>query len=763
MTLRNFKHISASSFKEATAILSKAKGKATVIAGGTDLLGVLKDKIHSDSPEIVVDLKTIPGLNYVKATKKGLRIGALTTLTEICRNESIREKYPLLAEAARMVASPQIRNMATLGGNICQEPRCWYYRTPEDLFHCLRKGGTKCGALLGENRYHSIFGSVRVAHPACAETCPGNIEIPAYMEHVRKGDLRAAALIILASNPIPAITGRVCPHLCESKCNRSEFDEAVSIRNVERVIGDYILDNAKEFLTVPKKQLKKSVAIVGAGPTGLSVAYYLRKAGYQVTVYDKMPEAGGMLTYGIPAYRLAKEVVRRQVKAFEAMGIKFKLNVTIGKKGNTLKDLRKKFNSVFLASGAWGKRSLNIEKSELLTSGIDFLVEIGLGQKPALGKKVLVIGGGNVAVDVAISARKLGASEVTIVCLESLDAMPAFDEEIAEALHEGITIKPSLGPNRIIERNGRMTGMEVIRCTSVFDEKGQFNPGFDSSIKETFDADQIILAIGQSTDLAYLSNQVETKRGLILIDELSGATSLKSLYAGGDITSGPASVIHAVAAGRKSAQAIAKIKPQPHMQMGQPLEVNFDNHSRCSRTQNIIDLGGIQSEAARCVNCGCIAVNASDMAPALIALGAKIRTTKRVLNADEFFAVEIVKCTVLDDNELVQEIEIPSPSKNNRQGYHKFRIRNAIDFPIVSLAYCFTVEKQTIKEARIALGAVAPIPLRATGIEKYLEGKPVCDETAMKAGDVAAQTFMPLAKNRFKVQIVKALLRKMVE
>ena len=763
MTLRNFKHISASSFKEATAILSKAKGKATVIAGGTDLLGVLKDNIHSEAPEIVVDLKTIPGLSYVKATKKGLQIGALTTLTEICKNETIRQLYPLLAEAARMVASPQIRNMATLGGNICQEPRCWYYRTPEDLFHCLRKGGTKCGALLGENRYHSIFGSVRVAQPACAETCPGNIEIPDYMEHVRKGDLRAAALIILASNPIPAITGRVCPHLCESKCNRSEFDEAVSIRNVERVVGDYILDNTEEFLTAPKKQLKKSVAIVGAGPAGLSAAYYLRKAGYQVTVYDKMPEAGGMLTYGIPAYRLVKEVVRRQVKAFEAMGIKFKLNVTIGKKGNTLKDLRNKFNSVFLASGAWGKRTLNIEKSEFLTSGMDFLVEIGLGKKPALGNKVLVIGGGNVAVDVAVNASKLGASEVTMVCLESRDAMPAFEEEIAEALHEGVNIRPSLGPNRIIERNGRLTGMEFVRCTSVFDEKGQFNPHFDPSVKETIDADQIILAIGQSTDLAYLGAQVETGRGLILIDEKSSATSLGEVYAGGDITSGPASVIHAVTAGRNSAQAIANIRRKTNMQMGQPLEVHCDSHNKCSRIQNITDIGDIQSEAARCVNCGCIAVNASDMAPALMALGAKIRTTKRVLKADEFFAVQIMKCTVLNDDELVEAIEIPAPSNNNRQGYQKFRIRNAIDFPIVSLAYCFNVEKQTIKKVRIVLGAVAPIPLRARGVEEYLEGKPVNDETAIEAGAVAAQTFMPLAKNKFKVQIVKALLRKMVE
>jgi CO/xanthine dehydrogenase FAD-binding subunit len=350
-----------------------------------------------------------------------------------------------------------------------------------------------------------------------------------------------------------------------------------------------------------------------------------------------------------------------------------------------------------------------------------------------------------------------------MVCLESRDTMPAFDEEIAEALHEGVILKPSWGPNRITERNGRLTGMEVVRCTSVFDEKGQFNPRFDNSVKETIDADQIILAIGQSTDLAYLGGQVETERGLILIDEKSSATNLSGVYAGGDITSGPASVIHAVAAGRKSAQAIAKVTSKAHMQMGQPLEVHCDSHNRCSRIQTLTDLSSIQSEAARCVNCGCIAVNASDMAPALIALGAKIKTTKRVLKADEFFAVEIMKCTVLDENELVSEIEIPAPSKNNRQGYQKFRIRNAIDFPIVSLAYCLNLEKQAIKNARIVLGAVAPIPLRARSVEDYLEGKKVCDETAMKAGDVAVQTFMPLAKNRFKVQIVKALLRKMVE
>ena len=762
MTLRNFKHISASSLKEATDILSKANGKAVAIAGGTDLLGVLKDKIHAQSPDVLVDLKTIPDLCYVKTTKKGIHIGALTTLTEICKNDTIKKQYGLLAQAALSVASPQLRNMGTLGGNICQEPRCWYYRAPDDIFHCLRKGGTKCGALLGDNRYHSIFGSVRVAKPACSETCPGSVEIPAYMDFVRNGDMDSAALILLANNPIPSITGRICPHLCESQCNRSEFDGAVSIRNVERVVGDYILDNAAELLAPPQKELKQSVAIIGAGPAGLSAAYFLRKAGYKVTVYEKMPQAGGMLTYGIPADRLAKDVIQRQINAFEAMGIEFKFNTTVGENGITLTDLRKKFENVFLASGAWGERTLAMEKAELLTPGIDFLAAMGLGEKPAIGKKVLVIGGGNVAVDVAVTASRLGAEQVTMVCLESRDTMPAFEEEITEALHEGVTIQPSFGPHRIIEENGSLTGLEVVSCTSVFDENGLFNPSFDTSVKQTIEADQIILAIGQSTDISYAGDEVKNNNGWIVIDEKTRATNLKGVYAGGDVTSGPASVIHAVAAGRETAYSIGNIRPESNMPMGQSLAVHFESHSKCSRTQDIKGIDDIRSEAERCVNCACIAVNASDMAPALMALGAKIKTTKRILSADDFFAADIMKCTILDHDELVEEIEIPAPKTTNRQGYQKFRIRNAIDFPIVSLAYSFDMDGDAIKDANIVLGAVAPIPLRAQAIEDFLEGKKLEDETAVAAGKIAMHSVKPLLKNAFKVQIVKALLKKVL-
>ena len=753
MTLRNFQHVSAASLAEATRLLSKAKGKATVIAGGTDLLGTLKHQIHPNTPEVVIDLKTIPQLHYVLEDKKGLHIGALTTLTEIVRHPVVMKKYRILAEAARTVASPQIRNMGTIGGNICQETRCWYYRVPDNQFHCLRKGGTKCGALLGENRYHSIFGSVRMAQPACASACPGHVEIPSYMSHLRKSDREAAARMILENNPIPAITGRVCPHYCESECNRAEFDEAVSIRSVECSMGDYILEHSSQFMKPPRKQLRKSVAVVGSGPAGLSAAFYLRREGYRVTVFDKMPEAGGMLTYCIPAYRLPREVIQKQLAALEAMGIVFQLNATIGSKGLTLKDLRQKFDHVFLATGAWRQKTLPLEKADRLLSGIDFLIRTAQGNPPKLGKRILVIGGGNVAVDVAVSARRQGALQVTMVCLEARDTMPAFQEEIAQALQEGVTLLPSWGPHRILEKNGAIAGMELVRCTSVFDEEGQFHPSFDPSQKKTLRADQIILAIGQSTDLSYADQTLKTERGLIVVQE-DMATNIAGVLAGGDVTTGPSSVIHAIAAGRRAAQTMTRIRPMVLASCGQSLEMHVDCQNKSARS------GDVEQEAMRCANCGCIAVNASDMAPALVALEAKMKTTKRTLSAEDFFAALPRQSTILDPDEIVTEVEIPTPKPQNWQAYLKFRIRNSIDFPIVSLACLFQESRGRIKNAKIALGAVAPVPLRMKEVEQFLEGKPADEATASAAGDLAVQKVQPLAKNKFKVQIVKALLKK---
>lgn len=786
MTMKSFKHVAATSVEQAATIASQAAGGAAFIAGGTDLLGVLKDHIHARYPETVVDLKRIDGLSYVKEDRRGLRIGALTTLSEIAANTAIKDKYGALAEAARSVASPQIRNMATIGGNICQEPRCWYYRTPEDRFHCLRKGGHYCGALLGENRYHSLFGAARVSTPSCSATCPGHVDIPSYFAEIRKGNLAQAAQILLEHNPMPAITGRVCPHRCESGCNRHGHDEPVSIRAIERSMGDYVLDHANRLMKPGKTRGKKPVAVVGAGPAGLAAAYYLRKAGREVTVFDKMPEAGGMLAYSVPAYRLPKDIVRKQMRTFEGMGIKFKLGTKVGAKGLTLRALRKSHAAVFIATGAWRQKTLDIDQSALLASGMEFLTSIAQGRREPPKGSVLVIGGGNVAVDVAVSALRLGATDVTMACLEDSDIMPAFPDELAEALEEGVKVITCWGPHRVLESAGTVKGMELVRCVAVFDEEGRFCPSFDPSEMKTIQADEIILAIGQTADLSFIDKSLKLERGLIATDQETKATRLDGVFAGGDVTSGPASVIDAIAAGRKAADAI-----ESYLSLGKApgtaskrataqewLEMHPDSQHTSARTKTpalpiaergidiedrrTLDESAILTESQRCSNCGCVAVSASDIAPALIALDAKIKTSKKNVLAENFFAAAPMKTTVLDADEVVKEIQIPTPPKGNRQSYLKFRIRNAIDFPIVSLATVWSTERGKFNNVRIAFGAVAPVPLRAKEVEAFLKGKSPTEETAAAAGELAVKGIRPLAGNGYKRQVVKGLIKKAI-
>lgn len=785
MTLRQFEHLTATSLKQASALLAQHRKKAAIIGGGTDLLGVLKDSVRPANPEMLVDIKPITELRFVKEDKKGLHIGALTTLTEVAGSKVVRERAPLLSQAARVVASWQIRNMGTVGGNICQEPRCWYYRTPADLFHCLRKGGEKCDAILGENRYHSIFGASRVSLPGCSANCPANVTIPAYLSKIRRGELAQAVQLVLEHNPLPAITGRVCPHFCEKNCNRGEFDEAVSTRAIERHLGDHVLANAGKFMKPPRSQTKKRVAVVGSGPAGLAAAYYLRQAGHKVTVFDRMPEAGGMLRYCIPTYRLPKDVVRRQIQALERTGIEFALNVDIGGAMVTLKHLRKDYDGVFLATGGWRQKKLGIEREELLMSGLDFLIDIQRGRRQAPGKKVLVIGGGNVAVDVALSALRLGSADVTMACLEAREVMPAFPDDIAQALEEGVKLLPSWGPHRILVRGGKVSGMDLVKCTSVFDAEGRFRPTFDPATQMTIAADHILVAIGQGSDLAFAGRSLKTERGLIVVQEETQATNLPGVFAGGDVVGGAASVIEAIAAGRRAALAIdstlrgkAKAPSQERLAAESLVEVNADALSRTARTKvhvrapsartieaedvSSLELRAVETEARRCVNCGCVAVNASDLTPALLALDAKIKTNKKTIAAEDFFAAGLMSTAALDPDELVTEIEVPAPRPGSVQSYLKFRIRNAIDFPIVGVASMFTMKNGMVASARIALGAVAPVPLRAREVEKFLAGKAPNEKTAEVAGSLAVKDAMPLARNKFKIQIVKALLRKAI-
>ena len=792
-----FSHRGARSPAEAAELLGEASaGRARAIAGGTDLLGLIKDRVHASAPDTLIDLKTIAGLDGIEERAGGLAIGSLVRLRDLEREPLVRERYRALAQAAHAIASPQLRNMGTVGGNLAQEPRCWYYRAADDAFDCTRKGGRYCNAFTGDSRYHSIAGSMKVDTRPCTAACPGAVEIPEYMELLRAGDVDGAARRLLARNPLPAVTGRVCPHTCEDDCDRGLFDEAVSVREVERFLGDRVLDDP-ELFGRPAPASGRSVAVVGAGPAGLAAAYYLRMRGHGVTVFERAAKPGGMLRYGIPAYRLAPEVVDRATEALEALGVELRCGIALGE-DISLEELRADHDAVFVATGAWALPRIGLDGEDELPAGLRFLAGVAAGERRVPGPRVLVIGGGSVAMDVAVSARRLGAAQVTVACLETCDEMPALLEEVEEALAEGIELVPSCGPARLLRRDDQVVGMELVRCTSVRDDQCCFAPSFDESERTTVAADEVILAVGQRVEAETLAAEGLTlDGGRLAVDPETLMTSLDGVFAGGDVTTGPATVIAALGAGRRAAESIAAFLgdaaagPSHHGETagaagdGRPRFQTFDPtcvepSPRCAATATPPDARTLcdedsctvpgqeaACEARRCFNCGCIAVTPSDLAPVLVALDGTVVTTRRELAAADIFAVGPASSTVLAPDEVVTEMRLPAPAAGLRSWYEKFRLRKAIDFPIVSVAVALHVDDGRVAGARVVLGAAAPVPWRLTEVEAALVGREASPAglaaAAREAAAEWARKCTPLRPNAYKVKIAAALIARAVE
>ena len=764
----------ASAVEDALELLRAGPGRARLLAGGTDIYGALKAGVHGRDEVLLVDLKRIPGLDGIGEEDGEVVIGALTRLADLARDGLVTTRLPLLAEAARAVASPQLREMATVGGNLCQETRCWYYRAPDDTFHCHRKGGELCAAAVGDNRHHSVFGSARVVDPPCVVACPNHNGIPVYLEALRRLDLEQAARLLLEDNPLPAITGRVCPHACEQGCNRCGLDETLSIRSLEREVGDHVLDHPAAFLGDAPPATGRRVAVVGSGPAGLTAAYFLRRRGHAVTVYEREARPGGMLALGIPPFRLAPEVVSGVVGLFGQLGVEFRCGVDVGA-SVPLEELQATHDAVVVACGAWESPRIGVEGEEATVSGLDYLRDAALD--PALRETgdVLVVGGGNVAVDAAMTALARGAASVTMVCLEARAEMPAFEWEVTEALEAGVRLRDRWGPRAVRLEAGAVTGVELVRCTAVLDEHGAFCPTLDEAVRDVLPAGKVIMAVGQRVDRSWLS--------ALEVDPAASGRATPTLVCG-DAATGPATIVEAIASGRAAAASIAGLlSPGTGEEGSRPRRAGLlpaDDETPGRTTRVLTDAGQpglrvqpagdatrcrgeVAEEARRCLDCSCMAVSPSDLAPALIVLGARVETTSRTLEAGELFAASQDGSTVLEPDEILLRVRVPLPGGDASGAFAKFRERKSVDFPIVNVAVQLETSASRIVGARLCAGAVAPVPLRLVEAERCLAGRQRSLALCREAAEAAVGSAAPLRRNRYKSRILGALVQRALE
>lgn len=480
----------------------------------------------------------------------------------------------------------------------------------------------------------------------CKTACPAHIAVQGYLKMAAQGRYRDALALIKKENPFPAVCGHVCNRRCEDACTRGTIDQAVAIDEVKKFIAAQDLNAETRYIppvVTPSNRggFSQKIAIIGGGPAGLSCAYYLAEKGYQPTVFEKNEQPGGMLVYGIPSYKLEKKVVAAEVDVLREMGVTIHCGVEVGK-DVTLEELRRAgYQAFYIAIGCQGGRMAGVpgEDAEGVMTAVDFLRAVGGNEAYKVEGRAVVIGGGNVAIDVARSSMRCGAKEVSMYCLEPREKMPASREEIAEAEDENISIQCGWGPKEILTENGKVAGVVLKKCISLFDESGRFNPSYDEAVTVTVPCEQVFLSIGQTIQWGDLlaGSKVQLGRGNgAVADNVTYQTAEPDIFVGGDVYTGPKFAIDAIAAGKEGAISIHRyVQPNSSLVIGrnrrQFIELDkedivletYDNSSRqvpgmdesidykhsFRDAHQLFTEEQVKTETARCLGCGASVVD----------------------------------------------------------------------------------------------------------------------------------------------------------
>ena len=522
-----------------------------------------------------------PGETHAICNCCGCGCYAMRLANEYINNDIVRSNYKSVIDESKCVACGECVDVCPTNALRLGQKLCSVNPIDEKIVKAMPKNTE-----WKEDKWNSDYrinrkNTLDSGTAPCITKCPAHIPVQGYVKLASQGRYTEALELIKKHNPLPAVCGRVCPKLCEDDCTRADIDEAVAVDDIKKFIAQQDLNKETRF--IPRKRhdySDKKIAVIGAGPSGLTCAYDLAIDGYDVTVFEKQKQLGGMLTLGIPSYRLEKDVIQAEIDVLKEMGVKFETGVEIGK-DMTIQSLRDQgFNAFYIAIGAHAGRALGVdgETTQQVISGVDFLRRINLGEETDVAGKVIVIGGGNVAIDVARTAVRLDeVAQTELFCLEARENMPAHIEEVEEALSEDINIQNGWGPTKVVTKDGKVTGVEFKRCLSIWDEKGKFNPQFDEKDKKIVPCDYVLLSVGQTFDYGNLLEGEGVKltpQGTIEVDQVTLQTSKADIFAGGDVASGPRFAIDAIAAGKEAAVSLHRF-----VQTGQSLVFGRDTQS----------------------------------------------------------------------------------------------------------------------------------------------------------------------------------------